>query len=40
MIGISDLPMNLRIAVANTSNVTLEMADIYGIESYLDKKLN
>ena len=30
-----DLPMDVRIAVTNSSNVALEMADIYGIESYL-----
>jgi len=38
MIDIRDLPMNLRIAVTNRSNVALEMADIDGIESNLDKK--
>jgi hypothetical protein len=30
--------MDLRVAITNSSNVALEMADIYGIESYLDKK--
>ena len=29
--------MNLRIAVTNTPNVALEMADIDGIKSYLDE---
>jgi hypothetical protein len=37
MIGIRDLPMYVRIAATNSSNVALEMADIGGIESYLDK---
>jgi|HubBroStandDraft_1064217.scaffolds.fasta_scaffold4948608_1 hypothetical protein len=38
MIGISGLPMNLRITITNGSNIALEMADIDGVESYLDKK--
>lgn len=38
MIGIRDLQMDVRIAATNSSNVALEMADIDGIESYLDKK--
>ena len=38
MIDIRDLPMDVRIAATYSSNVALEMADIDGIESYLDKK--
>lgn len=38
MIGIRDLQMNVRIAVTNSSNVALEMADIDGIKTYLDEK--
>jgi len=38
MIDISSLPMNLWIAVTNSPNVALEMADINGIKSYLGKK--
>jgi hypothetical protein len=37
MIDVSDLPMDIRIAVTDSSNVALEMADVDGIESYLDK---
>ena len=32
-----DLPMDVRIAITDSSNVALEMAYIDGIESYLDK---
>jgi len=32
--------MDVRIAATNGSNVALEMADIDGIESYLDDKKN
>jgi hypothetical protein len=39
MTGIRDLPMHVRIAVTNSSNVAFEMADIGGIESYLNKKI-
>ena len=38
MTGIGNLPMNIRIAVTNSSNVAFEMTDIDGIESYLNKK--
>ena len=33
-----NLPMEIRIATTNSSNVALEMTDIGGIKSYLDKK--
>jgi hypothetical protein len=32
-----NLQMDVRIAVTDGSNVALEMADIHGIEPYLDK---
>lgn len=38
LLGIKDLPMDVRITVTNCSNVALEMADIDGIKSYLDKR--
>jgi len=38
MIDIRDSPMDVGIAITNSSNVALEMADVDGIKSYLDKR--
>ena len=38
MIDARNLPMDVRVAISNSSNVALEMADVDGIKSYLEKR--